>query len=153
MMQIPRLISPMAWSTGALALSLCATPFAANAQAAPSQASPAAPGGDSNRKKIDAIPISRLVTATCRQAWHMSGENEDGFFDIVQRLTALSAHNRDITLPDNKEAGARAGEWIREQALKDPDQLLYAIVDHAVVYNSKPGNGAAQPGAQPGTQQ
>ncbi len=131
------------WGTATLALVLGAAPFAARAQAAPTNTATAAPGNHANEKKIDAIPIAHLVTATCRQAWQMSGENEEAFFDIVERLTALSAHNRDITLPDDKEAGARAGQWIREQALKDPDELLYAIVDHAVVYNSKPGNAPA----------
>jgi hypothetical protein len=78
------------------------------------------------------IPIEKLVTATCRQAWHMGGKTQEGFFAIVKQLAALSAQNRGVTLPDNKEAGARAGEWIRTQALKDPDQLLYAVVDQAV---------------------
>jgi hypothetical protein len=78
------------------------------------------------------VPIEKLVTATCRQAWHMGGRTQEGFFAIVKQLAALSAQNRGVTLPDNKEAGARAGEWIRTQALKDPDQLLYAVVDQAV---------------------
>ena len=98
-----------------------------------------AEGSDANDAKINAIPLDRLVTATCRQAWHMGGENQDAFFDIVERLTDLSAHNRGVTLPDDKNAGSRAGEWIRTQALKDPDQLLYAVVDHAVLYSVKKG--------------
>ncbi len=69
----------------------------------------------------------------------MGGENQDAFFDIVERLTDLSAHNRGVTLPDDKNAGSRAGQWIRTQALKDPDQLLYAVVDHAVLYSVSKG--------------
>jgi hypothetical protein len=84
-------------------------------------------------------PLDKLVTATCRQAWHMGGNTQAGFFAIVQELTALSAHNRGVTLPDDKATGARAGEWIRTQAMKDPDQLLYAVVDHAVQYSIAKG--------------
>lgn len=117
------------------------------AQAVDNHAFPAQ-GNDPEAAKINAIPLDQLVTATCRQAWHLGDKNQDGFFDIVERLTELSAHNRGVTLPDDKAAGSRAGEWIRTQAIKDPDQLLYAVVDHAVVYSinkgtSQPVNGAA----------
>ena len=135
------------WSARVLALvvslgAVSYSPNAAMAQTKAKDASTAAAGNDPNDKRINAIPISQLVTATCRQAWHLGGNNEDAFFDIVERLTALSAHNRGVTLPDDKDAGSRAGQWIREQALKDPDQLLYAVVDHAVVYNAKGGTTA-----------
>ncbi len=96
-------------------------------------------GNDPNDAKINAIPLDRLVTSTCRQAWHLGGDNEDAFFDIVERLTDLAAHNRGVMLPDDKTAGSRAGQWIRTQALKDPDQLLYAVVDHAVQYSIHKG--------------
>jgi hypothetical protein len=99
-----------------------------------------AQGNDASSARINAIPLDQLVTATCRQAWHMGGSNQDGFFDIVERLTQLSAHNRGVTLPDDKNAGSRAGNWIRTQAIKDPDQLLYAVVDHAVLYSMHKGS-------------
>jgi hypothetical protein len=85
------------------------------------------------------IPLDKLVTATCRQAWHLGGRTQEGFFSIVEQLTALSAQNRGVTLPDDKDAGARAGQWIRTQAMKDPDQLLYAIVDQAVQHSIAKG--------------
>ena len=124
-------------ATLAAATLVCGTP-AAQAQSGAS-AHNKAEGSDPNDAKINAIPLDRLVTATCRQAWHMGGENQDAFFDIVERLTDLSAHNRGVTLPDDKDAGSRAGQWIRTQALKDPDQLLYAVVDHAVLYSLNKG--------------
>jgi hypothetical protein len=93
-------------------------------------------------------PIDQLVTMTCRQAWHAGGKTQEGFFAIVQQLTELSAHNRGVTIPDDKAAGQRAGQWIRTQALKDPDQLLYAVVDHAVQYSIKKGT-ATPTGAAP----
>jgi hypothetical protein len=93
-------------------------------------------------------PIDQLVTMTCRQAWHAGGKTQAGFFAIVQQLTELSAHNRGVTIPDDKAAGERAGQWIHTQALKDPDQLLYAVVDHAVQYSIKKGT-ATPTGAAP----
>lgn len=88
---------------------------------------------------IPNIPIDKLVVETCRQAWHQGGRTPDGFFAIVQRLAELSAQNRGVTLPDDKTAGARAGQWIRTQALKDPDQLLYVVVDQAVQHSIAKG--------------
>jgi hypothetical protein len=93
-------------------------------------------------------PVDQLVTMTCRQAWHAGGKTQEGFFAIVQQLTELSARNRGVTIPDDKAAGERAGEWIRTQALKDPDQLLYAVVDHAVQYSISKGR-AKPTGAAP----
>ena len=37
-----------------------------------------------------------------------------------------------MTLPDTTDAGTKAGNWIKKEAKKDPDQLLYVIVDRAV---------------------
>jgi hypothetical protein len=50
----------------------------------------------------------------------------------VQELAELSAQNRGVSLPNTQEAGARFGGWIKKQARKDSDQLLYAVVDSAV---------------------
>ncbi len=132
---------------GALAAStaLCETSVAIAQSSA--TAKNMAEGHDANDARINAIPIDRLVTSTCRQAWHLSGENQDGFFDIVERLTDLSAHNRGVTLPNTKEAGSRAGQWIRTQSLKDPDQLLYAVVDHAVLYSVSKGTSTSVNGS------
>jgi hypothetical protein len=86
------------------------------------------------------VPVDQAVTMTCRQAWQAGGRTKEGFFAIVEELADLSAKNRDVTLPDDKAAGQRAGQWIRTQALKDPDQLLYAVVDHAVLYSMHKGS-------------
>lgn len=67
----------------------------------------------------------------------MCGKNEQGFFQMVQQLTELSAQKRGITLPDDKAAGEKAGEWIKKEARRDPDQLLYVVVDRAVQYNAR----------------
>ncbi len=86
----------------------------------------------------------QIVTCSVREAWALGGKTEGGFFDIVQALTELSAQKRGIALPDTKEAGTKAGDWIKKQAKKDPDQLLYVIVDRAVQYTgTHPSAGAA----------
>jgi hypothetical protein len=79
----------------------------------------------------------QAITSSVREAWALGGKTEEGFFEIVKALAAISAQKRGITLPDNQEAGKKAGEWIKKQAKKDPDQLLYVIVDHAVQYSAR----------------
>ncbi|WP_446745535.1 hypothetical protein [Silvibacterium acidisoli] len=86
------------------------------------------------------MPTDQLVTKTVHEAWVASGRNEDKFFDMVQQLANLSAQNRGITLPNTQEAGAKFGAWIKKEARKDPDQLLYAVVDRAVRYVGKTQN-------------
>lgn len=92
-----------------------------------------------------AMPIDQLVTKTVHEAWVASGRNEDKWFAMVQQLAALSAQNRGITLPDTQEAGSKFGEWIKKESRKDPDQLLYAVVDHAVRYVGKKQTAASEP--------
>ena len=74
----------------------------------------------------------QILTATVHQAWMLAGRDETKFFEIVRQLAEISAKNRNLTLPDDPAAGKRAGEYIREHAKADHDQLLYAIVDQAV---------------------
>ncbi len=73
-----------------------------------------------------------VIPLTVSQAWQMCGKNETSFFDIVQQLAAISARNRGLVLPDNAAAGKRAGEYIKQAAKADHNQLLYVIVDKAV---------------------
>ena len=75
----------------------------------------------------------QLVTSTVHEAWVMSGRNEDQFFDMVKELAAMSAQKRGLTLPETAEAGEKTGAMIKKEARKDPGQLLYAVVDKAVV--------------------
>ena len=81
---------------------------------------------------VSDIPIDQIVTKTVHEAWVASGRSEDKFFAMVQQCAELSARNRDITLPDTAAAGEKFGAWIKKEARKDPDQLLYAVVDRAV---------------------
>jgi hypothetical protein len=44
----------------------------------------------------------------------------------------MSAQKRDLTLPNDAEAGRKAGEYIKQRAKAAPDELLYAVVDQEV---------------------
>jgi hypothetical protein len=89
------------------------------------------------------IPLDQVVTKTVHEAWIASGRNEDKFFTMVQQCAELSAKNRDIILPDTAAAGEKFGAWIKKEARKDPDQLLYAVVDRAVRYVGRTSTVAA----------
>lgn len=125
---------------------LCAFPQ----QSSPAQSeSSTAPAQSNSQGSNESAPahswtMEQAVTSTVRQAWALGGKTPEGFFEIVKALAQLSAQNRGITLPENQEAGRRTGEWIKKEAKKDPDQLLYAIVDRAVQHNAKVNAAAGQ---------
>lgn len=86
-----------------------------------------------------AIQMSQeLLTSTVHEAWVASGRNEDKFFDMVKECAALSAQKRGVTLPDTEAAGRKMGMLIKTTARRDPDQLLYAVVDAAVKQTATP---------------
>ena len=92
----------------------------------------------------------QLLTATVHQAWLLSGKNEDAFFGMVQQLAEISAKNREITLPESEEAGRRMGNYIKRMAKADTDQLLFAVVDKAVVLAAHvPAHPAGHAAAKP----
>ncbi len=78
------------------------------------------------------VATDQLLTSTVHEAWVASGRNEDKFFDMVKELAAMSAQKRGLTLPDTQAAGRAMGMAIKASARRDPDQLLYAVVDSAV---------------------
>lgn len=91
--------------------------------------------------------IDQVVTDTVADAWHQGGETEAGFFAIVKTMAQFAAQRRDVTLPDSREAGRRMGQYIKQQARLDHQQLLYPIVDKAVRMVGKPA--AADASAAP----
>jgi len=82
--------------------------------------------------EIHSWTIEQLLPLTVSQAWQMSGKSEDKFFDMVQDLAAFCAQKRNLVLPASEAAGQQAGEYIKQQAKLDREQLLYAVVDQAV---------------------
>lgn len=75
----------------------------------------------------------QLLTSTVHQAWLLSGKSEPNFFEMVEQLAEISAINRGLTLPTDEAAGRRMGEYIKRASKMDTDQLLYAVVDKAVL--------------------
>ena len=78
------------------------------------------------------VATEDMLTSTVHEVWVASGRNEDKFFDIVKAFAAMSAQKLGITLPDTESAGRTTGTAIKRSARRDPDQLLYAVVDAAV---------------------
>ncbi len=89
--------------------------------------------GPTPKDDVSTIPVDKLLPMTVHEAWLASGRDEDKFFSMVRQLADFSAHKRNVTIPESAAAGQRAGAEIKRQARKDPDQLLYAVVDSAVV--------------------
>ena len=87
----------------------------------------------------DAAHVNReLLTSTVHEAWVASGRNEDKFFDMVKQCAEMSSQKRGVTLPDTEAAGRKMGTLIKTMSRRDPDQLLYAVVDAAVKQTAAP---------------
>ncbi|HMH14766.1 MAG TPA: hypothetical protein VK578_16830 [Edaphobacter sp.] len=74
----------------------------------------------------------QILTCTVTQCWRLGGKTEEGYFDIIQQLAVISARNRNLSLPEDEKAGEKTGEYIKAEAHKDHEQLLFALVDAAV---------------------
>ncbi len=96
-----------------------------------------APKSDTGAPTQTHYSHDQLLTSTVHQAWELSGKSEANFFEMVAQLADISAKNRGITLPDSEAAGRRMGEYIKRTAKADTDQLLYAVVDKAVLMTAK----------------
>ena len=107
---------------------LAAAPLAATAQ------SPATINPSSDTAAAHPWSTDQILTCTVSQCWQLAGKNESTFFDIVQQLAAISAQNRNITLPNDAAAGERVGNYIKKKAKDDHDALLFSIVDASVRY-------------------
>ena len=133
MMDLTRVRSTLGVALAALVL-VSATVAASSQQ----PANNIQPGSASGQTAAPAnYNTEQLLTSTVHQAWELSGKNEANFFEMVEKLADLSARNRGITLPDDAAAGRRMGEYIKRTARADTDQLLYAVVDKAVLATSK----------------
>lgn len=80
---------------------------------------------------------NQLLTATVHQAWVLSNKNEANFYEMIEQLADISAQNRGVALPESAAAGRRMGEYIKRTASADTDQLLYSVVDKAVMMVAK----------------
>jgi hypothetical protein len=123
----------------ALRIAILSLAFAVLAH--PVRAQQAPPSGDNISARESTAPhnwtTDQIITATVHQAWILSGKDEANFFEIIKELAEISAHNRNLTLPDDPAVGRRAGAYIKAQAKADHDQLLYSIVDKSVRMTGK----------------
>ncbi len=110
-------------------LALCVTLVAGSAPAVAQSPTTIKSSGDAT---AHTWTNEQILTCTVAQCWQLAGKDESTFFDIVQQLAAISAQQRDITLPDDAAAGQRVGNYIKMKAKADHDALLYAIVDASV---------------------
>ena len=133
-----KLIAPLALIAAALVIVGCNSA----PKPAPEPAKPAPTTAASSPASITPEPgeapekhpwtTQQILTCSVSQCWQLAGKSEDTFFDIVQDLAVVSAKNRNLTLPEDEAAGKKAGEYIKEKAKADHNQLLFAIVDQAV---------------------
>lgn len=72
------------------------------------------------------------VTLTVKEVWQKSGGNYERFVVVVRSMALLSVQKRGYHLDATRDAGLEIGKTIRAEAQRDPDQLLYAVVDAAV---------------------
>ena len=96
---------------------------------------PVAPGSKSfNRTVPAAVPsdFHRALPLTCAQAWIASEKDYAKMRAVVISLAKVSLVNRDLTFPNQRDAGVDAGKGIAADCKADPNALLYAIVDKHV---------------------
>ena len=86
-------------------------------------------------KPVGRVPTVSAVQAlplTCAQAWAAAHKSYAEVVPIVKTLAKVSLVNRNLALPNTREAGLDAGKGIADDCKADPDALLFAIVDKHV---------------------
>ena len=124
--------------TACVSLAACIT-IAATALHARQNGAPIEPPSMTGQAATPTWTPQQLITSTVHQAWVMSGRNEATFFEMVRTLAEISAANRGVTLPNTKAAGEQMGEYIKNAAKADTNQLLYDVVDKAVMLEAHEG--------------
>ena len=74
------------------------------------------------------MTAAQALTLTCAQAWIASEKDYAKMRAVVVSLAKASLVNRDLTFPNQREAGVDAGKGIAA----DCKVLLFAIVDKHV---------------------
>ncbi len=78
------------------------------------------------------LTAMQALPLTCAEAWIASEKNYDRMLAVVVTLAKVSLVNRDLTFPNDREAGINAGKGIGADCKADPDALLFAVVDKHV---------------------
>ena len=79
-----------------------------------------------------ALTAAQALPLTCAQAWIASEKDYAKMRAVVISLAKVSLVNRDLTFPNQRDAGADAGKGIAADCKADPNALLFAIVDKHV---------------------
>jgi len=83
-------------------------------------------GGTPALSAVQALPL------TCTQAWLAAHKSYPEVLAIVTTLAKVSLANRNLTIPNRRDAGLDAGRGIADDCKADPEALLFAIVDKHV---------------------
>lgn len=78
------------------------------------------------------LTAAQGLPLTCAQAWIASEKNYAQMRALVITLAKVSLVNRDLTFPNQRDAGVDAGKGIAADCKADPNALLFAIVDKHV---------------------
>jgi hypothetical protein len=78
------------------------------------------------------LTAAQALPLTCAQAWIASGKSYAEMRTVVIELAKVSLVNRELTFPNQRDAGLDAGKAIAADCKADPHALLFAIVDEHV---------------------
>ena len=81
---------------------------------------------------VPTLSAVQTLPLTCAQAWAAAHKSYAEVVPIVKTLAKVSLVNRNLVLPNTREAGLDAGKGIADDCKADPDALLFAIVDKHV---------------------
>jgi hypothetical protein len=109
---------------GPVVMALCVALAGILSSAAAAQQKPEPP--KTKWAATDVLPL------TCVQAWMKADKTYAGMLSIVVTLARVSLANRNLTFPNTREAGLKAGKAIADDCKADPNALLFAIVDKQV---------------------
>ena len=87
------------------------------------------------KKIVNAQPAltpAQALPLTCAQAWIAAEKDYAKMRAVVISLAKVSLVNRDLTFPNQRDAGVDAGKGIAADCKADPDALLFAVVDKHV---------------------
>src|SRR5262245_13757854 len=76
-----------------------------------------------------ALTAAQALPLTCAQAWIASERDYARMRALVITLAKVSLVNRELTFPNQRDAGIDAGTGIAADCKADPDALLFAVVD------------------------
>lgn len=90
------------------------------------------PAAKQSAARPPALTAVQALPLTCAEAWIASQKNYAHMREVVISLAKVSLVNRELTFPNQREAGLDAGKGIAADCKADPHALLFAVVDKHV---------------------